>query len=100
MTKALGPFTGGLEATGPAAGVGVVGLVLTGVGFGEAPRRALFSYLFAFAFWAGLAVASLLLLGVWHASGARWPPVLRRMLETMAASLPLLSPPFPPLLPS
>ena len=98
MNKALGPFTGGLEATRAAAAVGVVGLVLTGVGFGEAPRRALFSYLFAFAYWAGLAVASLLLLGVWHASGARWPVVLRRMLETMAASLPLLALLFLPLL--
>ncbi|ATB29792.1 hypothetical protein [Melittangium boletus] len=98
MTKALGPFTGGLEATRTAAAVGVAGLVLTGVGFGEEPRRALFSYLFAFAYWAGLAVASLLLLGTWHASRARWPVVLRRMLETMAASLPLLALFFLPLL--
>lgn len=91
-------FTGGRTPLLAAAAVGVGGLVLTGVGGALDARRTLFAYLFAFAYWAGLAVASLLLLGTWHASGARWPVVLRRMLETMAASLPLFALLFLPLL--
>jgi hypothetical protein len=80
------------------AAVGAVGLGVTGIGFVVDTKRALFSYLFAFVYWAGMAVASLVLLGTWHASKARWPVVLRRMLETMAASLPLFLVLFIPIL--
>ncbi|PTL76626.1 hypothetical protein [Vitiosangium sp. GDMCC 1.1324] len=91
-------FTGGRTPMLASAAVGAVGLALTGVGFAVDTKRALFSYLFAFVYWAGLAVASLVLLGAWHASKARWPVVLRRMLETMAASLPLFVVLFIPIL--
>ncbi|WP_275425015.1 hypothetical protein [Archangium violaceum] len=91
-------FTGGRTPMLASAAVGAVGLGVTGLGFAVDTRRALFSYLFAFAYWAGIAVASLVLLEVWHASKARWPVVLRRMLETMAASLPLFLVLFLPLL--
>ncbi|MFL5354236.1 hypothetical protein [Archangium sp.] len=91
-------FTGGRTPMLAAAAVGGVGLAVTGVGFVVDTKRALFSYLFAFAYWAGMAVASLVLLGIWHASKARWPVVLRRMLETMAASLPLFAVLFIPIL--
>ncbi|WNG42632.1 hypothetical protein F0U61_53975 [Archangium violaceum] len=91
-------FTGGRLPLLASAAVGAVGLGVTGLGFALDTRRALFSYLFAFAYWAGLAVASLVLLGVWHASKARWPVVLRRMLETMAATLPLFAVLFIPIL--
>lgn len=96
--KVMERFTGGRTPLLASAAVGVVGLALTGVGFAVDTRRALFSYLFAFAYWAGMAVASLVLLGIWHASKARWPVVLRRMLETMAASLPLFAVLFLPIL--
>ncbi|WNG53100.1 hypothetical protein F0U60_53960 [Archangium minus] len=91
-------FTGGRLPLLASAAVGAVGLGVTGLGFALDTRRALFSYLFAFAYWAGLAVASLVLLGAWHASKARWPVVLRRMLETMAATLPLFAVLFIPIL--
>jgi hypothetical protein len=91
-------FTGGRVPLLASAAVGAVGLGVTGVGWAVDTRRALFSYLFAFAYWAGMAVAALLLLGIWHASKARWPVVLRRMLETMAATLPLFAVLFVPIL--
>lgn len=96
--KIMERFTGGRTPMLVAAAVGVVGLGVTAIGWAVDTRRALFAYLFAFAYWAGLAVASLLLLGTWHASRARWPVVLRRMLETMAGSLPLFLVLFVPLL--
>lgn len=96
--KVMERFTGGRTPMLVSAAVGAVGLGVTGIGFAVDTKRALFSYLFAFAYWAGMAVASLLLLGIWHASKARWPVVLRRMLETMAGSLPLFLVLFLPLL--
>ena len=96
--KVMERFTGGRGPMLAAAAVGAVGLGVTGAGFAVDTRRALFGYLFAFAYWAGIAVASLLLLGAWHASRARWPVVLRRMLETMAATLPLFALLFLPIL--
>ena len=89
--KVMERFTGGRGPMLAAAAVGAVGLGVTGLGLAVDTRRALFGYLFAFAYWAGIAVASLVLLGAWHASRARWPVVLRRMLETMAATLPLFA---------
>src|SRR5207237_5370407 len=38
-----------------------------------------------FVYWVGLAVRSLLLLMVWHASSARWPVVLRGLVEAHGA---------------
>ncbi len=96
--KVMERFTGGRVPMLAAAAVGAVGLAVTGVGFAVDTRRAFFSYLFAFTYWAGLSVASLVLLGTWHASKARWPVVLRRMLETMAGTLPLFAVLFLPLL--
>src|SRR5262249_44862165 len=39
---------------------------------------------------AGVAIASLILLAIFHASSAQWPVVLRRMLEQMALSCAIL----------
>lgn len=61
--KVMERFTGGRLPLLASAAVGGVGLAVTGLGFALDTRRALFSYLFAFAYWAGLAVASLVLLG-------------------------------------
>jgi hypothetical protein len=76
----------------------VVGLIGTGVAlagaFGllgdkAAHKSALYAYLIAFVFWAGLALGSLVLLMIFHAFRAKWPVVVRRPLEAMAATLPL-----------
>jgi hypothetical protein len=71
-----------------AIGLGALGLV--GLGSLRSPRAALQSYLLAFAYWAGVVLAGLLLLQIWHASRARWVVVLRRPLEALAASAPIL----------
>lgn len=80
-----------------AALVGALALVASLVGFGVAPRRALFGWLFAWAYWGGIGVASLVLLGTQHASRARWVVVIRRALEVMAATIPLLAALFVPI---
>ena len=48
------------------------------------PSDACYSYLMAFAYWAGIAFASLILLMIFHATHARWMTVLRRPIEAMA----------------
>ncbi|HSP79885.1 MAG TPA: hypothetical protein VLQ93_15235 [Myxococcaceae bacterium] len=96
--KVMERYTGGRKPMLTFAGAGMLGLAVTALGWGVDTRRALFSWLFAYAYWVGLAVAALILLGTWHASRARWPVVLRRMLETMAGTLPLLALLFLPIL--
>jgi hypothetical protein len=75
-----------------AAGLGVVGLVLTGIGYATAPAERpiiLAGYLVAFAYWLGIAVASSIWNAIFHASAARWMTVFRRVLESMAAAVPI-----------
>ncbi|MBF5046511.1 hypothetical protein FGE12_29115 [Aggregicoccus sp. 17bor-14] len=86
-------FEGGRRLARVSGAVGAVGLLATLVGGllggpGSA-REVLFNYLFAYAYWLGLAAGALLLLATFHATGARWAVVLRRALELMAGSLPL-----------
>lgn len=66
---------------------GALGLGATGLGWGIDLRRALFAYLFAFDYWVGIAVASLTLLCIFHACGARWPVVIRRALEVQSSTV-------------
>jgi len=67
--------------------LGVGGLAVTAIGAAIDPRRALFSYLVAFVVWCGVAVATLILLGAFHAAGARWPVVARRFIEHVPQTL-------------
>ncbi len=82
-------FQGGARLAGLSAGVGVLALGLTGIGVAFDVQRALLSYLTAFVYWLGIALGALILLMAFHAAGARWPVVLRRMLEVIPLSLPL-----------
>lgn len=84
----------------PAFGIGILGLVLTAVGafVGDA-RAAAHSYLFAFTYWVGISVASIIMVAIFHASKAKWMTVLRRAMETMAVSVPIFVPLFFGLLP-
>lgn len=85
------PFRGGGSLLAGGLVAGVVGLAGSAIGWGVDTRRALYAWLFAWAYWGGMAAASLVLLGIWHASRARWPVVLRRVLEVQAGTLPLLA---------
>jgi len=86
----LSPWQGGRRLAVLAGGIGAAGLLLTLAGaFVSGPRRALFAYLVAFAYWLGIALGALILLGALHASNARWSVVLRRFLETVPLVVPV-----------
>jgi hypothetical protein len=72
-----------------AAGVGVLFTAIALAAIFVDAKAALFSYLVAFTYWAGVALGALILLMIFHAFRAKWMVVLRRPLETMAATLPL-----------
>lgn len=78
-------FQGGRQLMIGSAVVGALGLIAVAIGVAAEPRQALFSYLVALAFWLGIALGALILLSIFHASNAKWPVVVRRMLEKMAS---------------
>ena len=72
--------------------MGVVGLILTAVGYLTDPGQhpiILAGYLVAFAYWLGIAVASSIWNAIFHAAAARWMTVFRRIFESMAAAAPI-----------
>ncbi|MBL8950383.1 MAG: hypothetical protein JNK82_06380 [Myxococcaceae bacterium] len=81
------PFTGGRTLMFASAGVGVVCTALTGVGHHFHPALAASSWLVAFVYWAGLAMASLFWVALFDAAAAKWFTVLRRQLEHHASAL-------------
>lgn len=76
-----------------------IGGLLTLAGWFLDPHQAAFSWMLGFAWAAGIVVATLILLGIFHAAKARWMTVLRRTLEVtgatawvlLLAALPLLA---------
>lgn len=88
---ALTRYHGGRREMWGAFGVGAIALAVTGGGAIAAPREAAHGYLFAFAYWLSLCLGALIILSSFHASRARWPTVLRRPLEVMAACCPLFA---------
>jgi hypothetical protein len=82
-------WKGGGRWVVPGGLAGLVLIVLT-LGVGAATgglTTALYSYLVAFAYWCGIAMASLVLLMIMHAFKARWVTVIRRPIEVMSASI-------------
>ncbi len=79
--------------------VGLVCLFAT-IGFagGEHRARAMFSYLFAFEVFLGLALAALGFLLIDTVARAAWSVVIRRIAETMAATLPVFAVLFIPII--
>ena len=84
---------------------GGLGLVLTvasvaGLFMGDrdAQRIAGASYLVAFAYWCGIAMASVILLQIFHATRAKWMVVLRRPVEVMGGTVPLFALLFVPII--
>jgi hypothetical protein len=80
-------FSGGARVMMGAAVAGLLGLVLTAVGFVASPRETMHSYLIAFCYWCGISVASIIMLAIFHTAKAKWLIVLRRAMETMGASV-------------
>lgn len=76
---------------------GVVGLVGMVIGFATVPRQAYISYLTAYAAVLTTVLGALIMVMISHATGAKWFVVLRRLTETVAATLPLLAVLFVPI---
>jgi hypothetical protein len=85
------PFTGGRTLMTRAAAMGAVGLLATAAGGALDARRALYAYLAAFVYWAGIALAAMVFLMANEAAGSRWYVVVRRLLEGLASAFPLLA---------
>jgi hypothetical protein len=85
-TLDFAPFKGGGSWI---TGGGLLGLVLVAVSLVGASMNpdGWYSYLMAFAYWAGLSIASVILLMMLHATHARWVTVLRRPIEAMSSSI-------------
>ncbi|HZH04467.1 MAG TPA: hypothetical protein VEY30_11845 [Myxococcaceae bacterium] len=84
-------YSGGSGLMRAAGAAGLLGLVGCVAGFVIAPKQAYFSYLFAFCYWVGIAVAGIILLAIFHATKAKWMVVLRRAVETVAVTPPIFA---------
>lgn len=96
ITELIGPGLSRLKST--AVVMGVIGAVLTAIGFVTKTPDAFQSYLFAYLFWAGASIGSLGLLLLHHTVGGGWGWVLRRFLEAGTKLLPLMAILFIPIL--
>jgi hypothetical protein len=79
----------------------MVGLILLGIsliGIIFSPAQFFRSYLFAYVFWAGIALGCLAITLLHHLSGGRWGAVVRRFLESSTRTFPLLALLFLPVL--
>jgi hypothetical protein len=70
--------------------VGAVFTLLLAAGFFVNREQFFHSYLFAFSFWAGVSIGSLALLMLQHMTGGGWGLVIRRVLEAVTRTLPLV----------
>ncbi len=70
--------------------IGLAGLVLSAVGLVVDSRQFLFSYLVSFAFWVSIGLGALFFVMVHHLAGAVWSVMLRRIMENVMITLPIL----------
>lgn len=80
-----------------AALVGGIGLLACVVGGFTDPERLFRSYLFAYVYWAGIAIGSLAIIMLHHLSGGGWGMMIRRLLEAATRTLPVVTVLFLPL---
>ena len=82
------PFRGGSQWMMGGGVVGLLFVIITAVvALATNSKDAFYSYLVAFAYWAGIGFAAIILLMCFHATHARWMTILRRPLEAMAATM-------------
>jgi hypothetical protein len=74
-----------------AAGLGGLGVVLSGVAYSSDPHRFAFSWLFAFMAFLAIALGCLFYVIIQHLSGASWSVSTRRIPEIFASGLPLFA---------
>jgi hypothetical protein len=76
---------------------GVVGLVLSAIGWVVTPDQFFRSYLLGFLYWFGIAMGSMAILMIHHIAGGAWGAVIRRVLESSIGTIPLLAVLFLPI---
>lgn len=70
--------------------IGVLGLLLSIIGYFSDSKQFFFSYLTSFAFWVSLGLGGLFFTMLHHISGARWSTVLIRISQAAMSILPLM----------
>ena len=78
--------------------VGGIALLVCLIGGFSDPERLFRSYLFAYVYWAGIAIGSLAIIMLHHLSGGGWGMMIRRLLEAATRTLPLVAVLFLPLI--
>jgi hypothetical protein len=85
------PWAGNARAMAIAGVLGVIGLAGWAFTVGGGPEHAYYSYLWAFTFWLTICVGALGWVAAFYAAKAKWPILLRRPLESIAAATPILA---------
>lgn len=80
-------FPSDLNVTKALFGVGVVGLLASGVGYFLEHEQFFFSYLVSFAFFSSIALGSLFFVMLQHLTRSEWSAVLRRIPETISSNI-------------
>ncbi|MDX1590787.1 MAG: hypothetical protein R3283_02420 [Balneolaceae bacterium] len=68
-------------------GIGVVGLIASGIGFFLNSKQFFYSYLTSFTFFTSIALASLILVMIHHVTKSSWGTVIRRIPESFLANI-------------
>ena len=68
-------------------GVGVVGLILSAIGYFTNSDQFFFSYLVSFTFFTGIALASVFMVMFHHITKSKWGVVVRRIPETFGSNI-------------
>lgn len=79
-------FPADLNVTKPLFGIGIVGLLASGIGYFLHHEQFFFTYLVNFAFFSSLALGSLVFVLVQHLTRSHWSVVLRRIPETVSSN--------------
>ena len=80
-------FPSDLNVTRSLFGVGIVGLLATGVGYFLEHDQFFFSYLVSFSFFSSIALASLFFVMLQHLTRSEWSTVLRRIPESISSNM-------------
>ena len=70
--------------------IGVIGLILSTLGYYSNSKQFYFSYLTSFTFWASLGLGGLFFTMLHHISGAKWSTVILRISQAVMSVLPML----------
>jgi hypothetical protein len=91
-------FVGGRTLMLGSGVVGLAGLAATGLLGMRAPRETLYAYLIAFVYWLGLSIGAMTLVLANNTAGAKWNVTVRRLGESLGATVPVFALLFLPLL--